>query len=202
MAEREDLLAAVQARLQHVQEGQDLSPVLEPAALAEAEHLTRLLDDQDVEARYVLGWLHWYRYLALPEGRDQEDLDTALAMFTFCFVHDISDEALPEPLLPYLADGAVSTAAAMLQRIGGPAQPADITVTVRLWQHILTHTPADHPDRAGRLSNLGLALQIWFGRSGAVADLDAAVDAGRQAVETTPADHPNRAGRLSNLGLA
>ncbi|WP_447035812.1 tetratricopeptide repeat protein [Streptomyces sp. DSM 118878] len=200
MAEREDLLAALRARLQHAQDGQDVSSLLEPATLAEAERLTELLDDQDVEARYFLGWLHWYRYRALPEGRDQEDLDTAVAMSTFCFVHDISDEVLPEPLLPYLADGAASTAVAMLQRILGPAEPADITVTIRLWQHILTHTPAGHPDRAGRLNNLGLALQTRFERSGAVADLDAAVDVAHQAVDTTPAGHPDRAGRLSNLG--
>ncbi|MFD3381976.1 CHAT domain-containing protein, partial [Streptomyces sp. NPDC058697] len=51
------------------------------------------------------------------------------------------------------------------------------------------------------LSNLGLVLQSRFGRSGAVADLDAAITAGRQAVEATPADHPYRAAMLSNLGL-
>ena len=43
-------------------------------------------------------------------------------------------------------------------------------------------TPADHPDRAVYLSNLGLALWTRFERTGDRADLDAAIDAGRQAV--------------------
>ncbi|MFC8661962.1 CHAT domain-containing protein, partial [Streptomyces sp. NPDC057199] len=63
-------------------------------------------------------------------------------------------------------------------------------------------TPTDHPDRAGRLSNLGLALRTRFERSGAVADLDAAIDAGHQAVEITPTDHPDHALYLSILGVA
>ena len=61
-------------------------------------------------------------------------------------------------------------------------------------------TPADHPDRAGWLSNLGGALQARFERAGDRADLDEAIDAGRQAVAASPADHPDRAGCLSNLG--
>ena len=63
-------------------------------------------------------------------------------------------------------------------------------------------TPADHPDRAMYLSNLGTALQARFERTGAAADLDAAIDHLREAVQATPADHPNRAMRLSNLGNA
>ena len=202
MAEREELLAAVRSRLQRAQAGQDESLLLEPAALAEAERLTRLLDDQDVEARYYLGWLHWNRCLALPEGQDQEDLDALLAMFTFCFVHGISDEALPKPLLPYLADGAATTAVATPQRVLGSAEAA---ATTRLWQRILTHTPTDHPnhaDRAAILNDLGNALQVQFERSEVLSDLDTAIDARRQAVEATPTGHPDRAAMLSNLGNA
>ncbi|MCX4529289.1 tetratricopeptide repeat protein [Streptomyces sp. NBC_01551] len=202
MAEREELLAAVQARLLHAQGAQDLSLLLDPAALIEAEHLARLLDDQDVEGRHLLGWLHWNRYRTLPEGVNQEDLNAALAMFTSCFVHDISDEVLPEPLLPLLADAAVATAVAMHQRVLDSPEPAAINATTRLWQHILVHTPADHPDRATFLSNLGSALGARFEWLGAAADLDEAVRVGREAVEATPTGHPNRAMCLSNLGIA
>ncbi|WP_405717347.1 tetratricopeptide repeat protein [Streptomyces sp. NBC_01537] len=201
MDDREALLAAVQVRLQHAEDSQDFSRLLEPAALAEAERLARLLDDQDIEARYILGWLHWYRYLA-SGGRGQEDPNTALALFTLCFVHDIPDEALPEPLLPYLADGAAVTAFAMLQGILGSAEPTVIDANIRMWQHILAHTPADHPDRDGRLGNLGGALRTRFERSGTVADLDEAITVYRQAVEATPTDYPDRAAMLSNLGNA
>ena len=50
------------------------------------------------------------------------------------------------------------------------------------------------------LSNLGGALQVRFGRTGAVEDLDRAIDVGRQAVDATPGDHPNRPGYPANLG--
>ncbi|MCX4529285.1 tetratricopeptide repeat protein [Streptomyces sp. NBC_01551] len=194
-------MAAVQARLLQAEDAQDLSLLLDPAALVEAQRLTRLLDDQDVEGRCSLGWLHWQRYRASPEGRDQEDLNTALTMFTFCFVHDISDDALPEPLLPSLADAAVATAIAMHRRVVDSPEPAVVDATIRVWQHILIYTPADHPGCAVYLNNLGLALRARFERLGAVADLDAAIDAGRKAVEATPTDHPKRAGRLINLVL-
>ncbi|MET8876228.1 tetratricopeptide repeat protein [Nocardia sp. NPDC004604] len=61
-------------------------------------------------------------------------------------------------------------------------------------------TPADHPDRAGRLNNLGLALQNRFERTGSMTDLDEAVESKRAAVAATPADHPDRAMYLNNLG--
>ena len=54
-------------------------------------------------------------------------------------------------------------------------------------------TPADHPDRAGYLSNLGIALSARFERTGRDADLDAAIESWQQAVQATPADHPGRA---------
>jgi hypothetical protein len=34
----------------------------------------------------VLGWLHWYRYYALPAGQDKQDYDAAAELFTQCFV--------------------------------------------------------------------------------------------------------------------
>ncbi|EIV96077.1 CHAT domain-containing protein, partial [Frankia sp. QA3] len=68
-------------------------------------------------------------------------------------------------------------------------------------QAVAATTP-DHPERAGRLSNLGAALQARFDATGAPTDLTAAVDVGRQAVAATAPGHPNRAGRLSNLGAA
>ena len=69
MSERAELLAAVAGRLEHVRATQDLSVVLEPHALAEAMRLTVLVDDQDVPARHMLGWLHLYRALAGRPGR-------------------------------------------------------------------------------------------------------------------------------------
>jgi hypothetical protein len=53
MNERRELLAAVRARLQRVAAGPDLSPVLEPEAIAETRQLAGVLvgDEGDLEVR-------------------------------------------------------------------------------------------------------------------------------------------------------
>jgi hypothetical protein len=68
---------------------------LEPGALAEAQQLADVLedDDGDLEARYVLGWVHFYRCQALPQGQDRQDPAPAIEMFIPCFVAGI--EGLP-----------------------------------------------------------------------------------------------------------
>ncbi|RYP62375.1 hypothetical protein DL770_009601 [Monosporascus sp. CRB-9-2] len=61
-------------------------------------------------------------------------------------------------------------------------------------------TPEDHPNRAGRLNNLGIMLCRRFERTSSMADLNRAVDIASMAVEATPQDHPDRAAVLKNLG--
>ncbi|KAA9379164.1 tetratricopeptide repeat protein [Microbispora cellulosiformans] len=202
MAEREDLLQALQERLQRVSATQDPSLVLEQAALTQAARLAETLrgDKTDLQALHLLGWLSWYRYLALPEGQDRADLDTAVDAFTPCFIN--GSESLPEPLLPVLAGRAVSIAAEVLSRALGPASQALLPAAVQLWQRIVNATPADHPERAGMLSNLGIALRTRFERTGAMTDLNEAIQRQHQAVQVTPTDHPDRAAMLSNLGSA
>jgi hypothetical protein len=202
MSERERWIMAVQARLERVTTAQDLSPVLEETALEEARELTQTITDDpgSLNAMYLLGWLHWYRYQALPEGQDQQDLQAAVTMFTPCFINGMS--SLPEPLLPLLANEAAPAATEMLQLTQRSGDQELLSATADLWQRILAVIPEGHPGRAGYLSNLGIALQARFGRTGTAADLDAAITAGQQAVSATPADHPGRAGRLSDLGVA
>ena len=83
MNERERWMTAVQARLERVTTVEDLSPVLEETALEEAANSRGPSPMTPAAcAMYLLGWLHWYRYHALPEGRDQQDLQAAVTMFT------------------------------------------------------------------------------------------------------------------------
>ena len=81
---REQLLTALKARLDQVAAAQDPAPALEPEALDEAHRLAGLLrdDDADIEARFTLGWFHWYRYLALPEDPDGDVLQEAIQALT------------------------------------------------------------------------------------------------------------------------
>ncbi|GAA1021365.1 CHAT domain-containing protein [Acrocarpospora pleiomorpha] len=201
MSERDDLLDTVRARLRQVMATGDPSLLLEAAAIADARHLAAGLTGQEshLETRRVLGWWHWYRYQALPEGEDQDDLVAAAEMFGVCFLAEIADEDLPEPLLPILAGQAVPHVITLLNQALNSADPDLLERGVRLWQRIVELTPADHPARGGFLANLGIALQERFERGGDPADLELAITSLREAVEI---DHPDHAAMLSSLGSA
>ncbi|WP_186319180.1 CHAT domain-containing protein [Streptomyces sp. SAJ15] len=120
--------------------------------------------------------------------------------FTPCFLADA--DGLPQPLLPLLAEAAAPHALELLQQALVSTDPALFSSGVDLWQRIVQAAPTTDLRRSWYLSNLGLALQLRFGRTGHGADLDAAITTGRDAVQAAPADHPNRAIPLSSLGDA
>ncbi|MFI9152348.1 CHAT domain-containing protein [Streptomyces sp. NPDC053367] len=199
---REERLAAVRALLRRISETGDPALALEPSALAVAEQLAaqRRDDPGDLEVCHALGWLHWYQFQKLPEDRCQPALDAAVQAFTPCFLTGV--DGLPQLLLPLLAEAAAPYALGLLNQALASTDPALFTSGVDLWQDIVRAAPADDPRRAGYLSNLSLALQLRFGRTGDGADLDAAITIGRDAVQAAPADHPNRALSVSGLGNA
>ena len=75
------------------------------------------------------------------------------------------------------------------------------TAIQRYHEALHATTPADHPDRARRLDNLGIGYHDRYQRTGTMADLDTAIQRSQEAVDATPADHPDRARRLDNLGI-
>jgi tetratricopeptide (TPR) repeat protein len=201
VSERDELLAVVVGRLEHVVAAGDLSPVREPGVLAEADRLTAVLDDRDVPARHALGWLHWYRYQAvLPVIQDGMALAAAVSMFTPCFIADVGP--LPEPMLPLLADEVARLSLATLDETAGSGDLEWIDHTVALWQRIVRATPDDDPDRPGRLSNLSSVLRARFEQTRDPADLDAAITAAQAAADAAPDDDPERAVILANLANA
>ncbi|RYP49514.1 hypothetical protein DL768_004780 [Monosporascus sp. mg162] len=74
----------------------------------------------------------------------------------------------------------------------------DLRMAVSGAEEAVAATPRDHPDRAARLSNLGISLWTRFERTGDVNDLNMAIEKGRKAVEATPRDYPDRAEGLTN----
>ncbi|MGW0201126.1 CHAT domain-containing protein [Nonomuraea sp. NPDC003201] len=80
---------------------------------------------------------------------------------------------------------------------GGP--PGDLDHSVEHNEHALALTQAGHPDRIGRLTNLGNALRERFARDGNPADLERAIDVGEQAVSMAD-HHPNLVAAMGNLG--
>jgi hypothetical protein len=77
---REERLALVRAGLEQVAAYGDLSLALDPLAVTEAAQLAELVRENpgDLEASYLLGWLHWYRHQARPAGTQHPDLDAAI----------------------------------------------------------------------------------------------------------------------------
>ncbi len=203
---RERLLAQLQARLEQADAG-DPKGILDPQALAEVRTLLKTIDDPvtDLEVALTSGWLHWARYQFLPEGDDQEDLEAALELFAA--LYPTRPSMLPEQVRVLfdqnMADDPQAWAArasALLQATLQNGDSGHLNEAIDLLTRTLAPTPADHPDRAVTLSNLGAALQTRFERVGEIADLDAAIVAGREAVAIAVAPPLIRAGAARGWG--
>jgi tetratricopeptide (TPR) repeat protein len=202
MAGREGLLAALRARLNRKATTGDAALVLAQGALDEAHQLAGMLqdNDDDSEIRYVLGWLHWRRHQLLPDRQHGPDLDAAITMFTRCFIAGAGE--VPDAVRAEFAKQAVPIAVELLQDAIGRKDPKVISVSVELWQYVVDASSANSPSWPDYLSSLAVALQVRFGITGLVADLDAGIEAGRAAVDATPPTNADRAVMLSNLGSA
>lgn len=198
---REQYLAAVRSHLDRIGQAGEASLALAPEVLDDLQRLTAAAgDDVDVEAGFALGWLHWYRYLALPPGRDRDELRAAIQAFLGCFIHGV--EPLPEQLLPILADVAVPAASAVLRDAVAASGPEPLQAAVELWRRIVTGLPHDDPAWHGYVSNLGVGLHVLSERTGSLADLNAAVGILRDAVTVTPAGSAELPGQRHRLGRA
>ena len=202
--DRRRLFDVVEQRVRRVQAERAFDAVFEPGAVEDADALAATVSDpvhtaEDLNSSYVLGYFRWFRYQALTEPDDQVELVRAVDLWVPCWI-DGESWQLPEPIVPLLANQVAPFAIEFLQA-SGPGDAVAVRTAPVLLSRICDATHADHPNRAGRLSNLGAALQSRFERFGDRVDLDAAVAVGRAAVEATSADHPDRAGCLSNLSI-
>ena len=212
MSGRDAALAVLRRRLQHVVDVQNAVELLTAQALQEAADVVRAADPgEDVQAAYLLGIFHWYRYRALPAGRGQEEFEVAVRLLLL--VYQVDPRGVPEPFRSRFDKAAMENgsrdvalvtrrAKDLFERYQRTGQVPLLSQAVELLRGALQTVPEDHPDRSTLLSNLGAALLALFGRSGDVTVLAEAVDIGREGVAATPEDHPDRAGHLSSLGVA
>jgi hypothetical protein len=191
-------LLALRLRLAAAVPGRIGAP-LDERALAD---LWQVADSPDtstaLEARYRIGWLYWYQYLALPQGQDSSALESCVALFTPCFIAGQAE--FPEPLLSVLAERALPAAVKLLEQALDSSASGMLSESVSLWERIVAATSSDDAHAAMWLSNLGVALRVRFERTGQLTDLESAIEAGRAAVAALPDGHPDQAAALSDLG--
>lgn len=154
--------------------------------LLEARH-----SDDDMDVCHALGWLHWFRYLALPQGSDEQELDLALTLFEVCFLDGV--ENIPEQVLPHVIERAASAAFASSRQAVTSSDPELAARAIDLWERVIDAAGEDDPDRPNRLSMLGVVRRCRFERTGTLDDLDQAIRVGTMAVESTVEDDPDRA---------
>ena len=213
MRRRDELLAAVHARLVRLNNDRDASSVLSEEASNEAKALLAAVSDPgaDGEVLHAVGWLHWYRYLLLPDGDDQEDLAAALALLEP--VYRAYPDSVPEQVRVFLAsassvsseddpEAAVDRAEHLLERTLSMDDPSSLDEAIDLLRKAVAASPGNDPNRFHYLSRLDGGLQRRFERTGVLADLEEAIEVSRQAVAATPPAHPDRVAVLSNLGNA
>lgn len=110
---REELLAAIGARVQRIIDTRDLAPARDPQAHTEAVRLAELLqassgNADDLRAWYGLGWLQFYRFLAKADADNEATFTVAIEAFAHCFLAGVV-EGLPETALPMIAEAAHHT---------------------------------------------------------------------------------------------
>ncbi|MGW4380126.1 CHAT domain-containing protein [Kitasatospora sp. NPDC004531] len=196
-------------------DGDSPAVLLTAQALREAEELAEVGDpDEDVRVAHLLGTFHWYRYLALPAGRDREALVAAVRfLYPVYLAHP---EAVPDELCAMFAAveasdefGAASSVAAAVEAAGELYQayrrsgdPAQLREAVALLREAVAEAPSDDPDYPACLSNLALLLRTLAELTEDDALLAEAVEIGRRAVAATAGDPSTHAKCLSMLGLA
>ena len=184
-----------------------LSP--QSAAVAERVRSSTKVVTADLDAALVLGWFHWLRYQALPEGPDEVELVAARR----CLwpVYRVRPDAVPDVLC--LDFDRVEAAR-------GDARPASdralglmavyqasgavelVERSVELFRAAAADAPAGHPDRAGHLSNLANTVQMLFRETREQRLLEEAIEIGRAALAAAPAGYVHRATILSSLSNA
>ena len=199
-ARREELLTAIKLRLRLCAEEEGLSAVLEQGALEEAHELAGLLDEDDTPIRLLLGALHLGRAAGVPESQRDAELETALAMFTPCFIAGTEPQP-PAEILAACAQRAAPSAVDLLRKVQSSPDEELVFSAVRLWQRIVDATARDDPTWAASQTYLGIARQAEFFLTGRPGALESAIDAAQAAVDATPPGDPARGAFLGNLGL-
>ena len=93
-----------------------------------------------------------------------------------------------------------STSVRLWEQFQAKGELTDLENAISIQQKVVELTDDGHPDKPGRLSNLGSSQGTCFGHLSELADLENAISNQQKAVELTDDGHPDKPDRLLNLG--
>jgi tetratricopeptide (TPR) repeat protein len=212
----EELLAAARARIEACTERGDPSGVLEASAPDQASELWlagQLEPESQFEVVYTLAWLHWCRYLALPESLDREDRVAALELFEM--VGSAQPDLVPPDVARILATPKADPGAAaedpgslfnrgvlLLNEFQQTAERPAIDQALAYFHEAAKRIPQGHPRRGIILTGLAAAFIVRCDAFGDARDAEEAVNWGEEAVLAAPAGSDDRPDALTKLGMA
>jgi hypothetical protein len=190
-AERVTLRQGIIAAVDEAIAGDEPGLLMGSRLLARAGTLRSLLrdGDGDAESRLALSMLHLCRYWFLPDGQGEEDLNRAIEMALPLFVAGVN--AIPEQLLPFLADAVEGYAEDLLGEALDAGDPEVLADAAALWERIVTATADDDPSRARREARLAYSRVLLFQQSQDLADIRSAFRYAEHAISALDPDAPD-----------
>jgi len=207
--ERATPLAAVKARLEAVEKGQDVGPAATAEALQELVALSTEADaEHDLEAAQAAGLLYLYRSVALSDPDAQAHcIVQALALLRV--VYRSGRRIIPTPLVEIFRENQGLLAPvwheALASDAGRMARSHDLfplSPAVAMQRKALDMLPPDSPLRLDYSCNLGVFLRSRHESTSSAQDLAEALDIARTCLAHPDSTGPKRTPMLLNLSLA
>lgn len=200
--------------------GSDPAAALDPQLLADlatlrglvaerGEPMSELLSDM---AGYVAACVHWARHRHLDAAAGERDLHAAVELFRP--VHERLPACVPWTVRSLyedaadIVDGTIVERGGTLARLGAELlrtvvqerDPVVLNRCLAVLRDAVEATPAGHPFRGSRLTNLCVGLLAQHEMTGSKQASDEALATAREAVAVTGVDSPFRADTLYALG--
>lgn len=194
-------MQALEARLDAIRSSANLSLAVSREADLEMRRLTRMhRRERTLRAAFALGWMYWYRHLAIPHGSLAKNGGRALSELLPCFMAGL--KPIPDELLPELAVRSCRPAVLILNKALNEHDPDAIVDAAALCGRVHAAIPAAAPEWPAMTTLLGVAMQGTFVCTRNLAALDEAIDLGRRCIETAARDDPRLAVYLNEYGTA
>jgi hypothetical protein len=158
--------------------------------------------EEDLEARYLLGWWHWFRFWALPDNEGRSDFEQAVRLLAPIALRN--PDLLPTTLAPLLGAPAAAELIELVNTLDeafandGNVEALRHSLAIRRWLAVAID-PTDKVQKS-LLGNLGSSLARAFERNWDATPRVIVQYANQDVLRSTPRDHPARGEVLNGLG--